>query len=147
MVETAAHMTDHVIPRVPIRQWVLSVPKRIRHFLQRNSKISSGVLRVFMRAVETTLRKRSPGAPAAARFGAAAFLHRSGSSLNIHISTRLSLMEFSPRRQTDRQTVFYEASDLTRDDIESLQAKLHRRVPAYLERHGCLDTDVVDDML
>lgn len=30
MVETAAHMVDHVLPRVPFRQWVLSVPKRVR---------------------------------------------------------------------------------------------------------------------
>jgi len=30
MVETAAHLTDHVFPRLPVRQWVLSVPKRLR---------------------------------------------------------------------------------------------------------------------
>ncbi len=29
-VESAAHLVDHVIPRVPIRQWVLTVPKRVR---------------------------------------------------------------------------------------------------------------------
>lgn len=28
MVETAAHLTDHVLPRLPVRQWVLSVPTR-----------------------------------------------------------------------------------------------------------------------
>ena len=32
MVETAAHLTDHVSPRLPVRQWVLSVPKRLRYF-------------------------------------------------------------------------------------------------------------------
>jgi hypothetical protein len=117
------------------------VPKRIRHFLQRNSKISSGVLRVFMRAVETTLRKRSPGAPTAARFGAAAFLHRSGSSLNEHPHFHSAVTDGVFAETPSGQTVFYEASDLTQDDIESLQAKLHRRVLAYLERHGCLDTD------
>ena len=31
--ETAAHLVDHVIPHVPVRQWVLSVPKRLRPFL------------------------------------------------------------------------------------------------------------------
>ncbi|MEF8715705.1 MAG: transposase zinc-binding domain-containing protein [Accumulibacter sp.] len=30
MVETAAHLADHVLPRLPVRQWVLSVPKRLR---------------------------------------------------------------------------------------------------------------------
>ena len=33
MAETAAHLVDHVIPHVPVRQFVLSVPKRLRPFL------------------------------------------------------------------------------------------------------------------
>jgi hypothetical protein len=84
MVETAAHLVDYVIPRVPVRQWVLTVPKRVRYFLQRDPRTFSGVLRVFMRAVNTVLRRHSPGAPTNSRFGAVAFLHRSGSSLNEH---------------------------------------------------------------
>ena len=35
MVETAAHLADHVIPRLPVRQWVLAVPKRLRYHLAR----------------------------------------------------------------------------------------------------------------
>ena len=31
MAETAAHLTDHVIPHVPVRQWVLSFPIPLRH--------------------------------------------------------------------------------------------------------------------
>ena len=34
MVETAAHLALHVIPRLPVRQWVLSVPKRLRYHLE-----------------------------------------------------------------------------------------------------------------
>jgi hypothetical protein len=33
MAETAAHLADHVFPPLPVRQWVLSVPKRLRYFL------------------------------------------------------------------------------------------------------------------
>ena len=33
MAQTAAHLVDHVIPPVPVRQWVISVPKRLRGFL------------------------------------------------------------------------------------------------------------------
>jgi len=35
MAETAAHLVDHVFPELPVRQWVLSIPKRLRYFLQR----------------------------------------------------------------------------------------------------------------
>jgi hypothetical protein len=30
MAETAAHLVDHVIPREPVRQWVLSFPIPLR---------------------------------------------------------------------------------------------------------------------
>jgi hypothetical protein len=33
IVETAAHLADHVMPRLPVRQWVLSVPKHLRYYL------------------------------------------------------------------------------------------------------------------
>ena len=36
MAEAAAHLSDHVFPRLPVRQWVLSVPKRLRYYLQRD---------------------------------------------------------------------------------------------------------------
>jgi hypothetical protein len=36
MAETAAHLVDHVFPRLPVRQWVLAGPKRLRYFLQRD---------------------------------------------------------------------------------------------------------------
>lgn len=35
MAETAVHLSDHVLPRLPVRQWVLAVPKRLRYFMQR----------------------------------------------------------------------------------------------------------------
>ncbi len=35
MVATAVHLTDHVLPDRPLRQWVLAVPKRLRYFLAR----------------------------------------------------------------------------------------------------------------
>ena len=34
MAKTAAHLGDYVFPRLPVCQWVLSVPKRLRYFIQ-----------------------------------------------------------------------------------------------------------------
>src|SRR5659263_30340 len=50
-VETAAHLTDHVFPRQPVRQWVLSVPKRLRYFMGRDGATLNMVLRIFLRKV------------------------------------------------------------------------------------------------
>jgi hypothetical protein len=67
MVETAAHMVDNVLPRVPYRQWVLSMPKRVRWHLREKPEVISGLLGVFLRAVETTIRQNSPDAVPDAR--------------------------------------------------------------------------------
>jgi hypothetical protein len=80
MVETAAHLTDHVLPELPLRQWVLAVPKRLRYFLERDADLQGAALQLFLRAVESCLRAHSPGASAAARLGAVAFIHRFGSN-------------------------------------------------------------------
>ncbi len=55
MVETAAHLTDHVLPRLPVRQWVLLVPKRLRYFLQRDGVVLNMVLRIFLRVITQSL--------------------------------------------------------------------------------------------
>ena len=44
MVEKAAHLTDHVYLRLPVRQWVLSVPKRLRYFIQRDGAVLNTAL-------------------------------------------------------------------------------------------------------
>jgi len=49
MGETAAHLTDPVLPRPPVRQWVLSVPTRLRYFMQRDGAVLNMVLRIFLR--------------------------------------------------------------------------------------------------
>jgi hypothetical protein len=44
MVETAAHLVDRVIPRVPIRQWVLSFPIPLRLLFASHPQLLAPVL-------------------------------------------------------------------------------------------------------
>ncbi len=75
VAETAAHLVDHVFPSLPMRQWVISFPKRLRYFLQRDPAVRSAALRV----IEQALLEPSPGAgpepKVAARIDAVAFNH------------------------------------------------------------------------
>ncbi len=57
MVETAAHMVDDILPRVQFRQWVLSVPKRVRWHMNQKSEVVSGLLGFFLRAVVVVQRR------------------------------------------------------------------------------------------
>ena len=88
LAEAAAHLTDHVFPRVPVRQWVLSVPKRLLYYLQRDKGALNAALRIFLRVVQQNLQAHWPNTancdPISLHLGVVAFIHRFGSSLNTH---------------------------------------------------------------
>lgn len=62
MVETAAHLSDHIFPKLPLRQWVLSLPKRLRYFLQHDPKALNTALRIFLRVILASLQAPCPSA-------------------------------------------------------------------------------------
>ena len=51
MAERAAHLVDHVLPAVPIRQWVLTLPHRLRYQLAWDHTLCRAVLAVYARAL------------------------------------------------------------------------------------------------
>jgi hypothetical protein len=56
MSQTAAHLVDHVIPHVPVRQWVLSLPIPLRVLLAAQPERVTLVLQVVQRALTRHLR-------------------------------------------------------------------------------------------
>ena len=64
MAEVAPQLVDQVFPPLPVRQWVLSVPKRPRYFVQRDPEALSAVLHILLRVIEARLRQRSGRATA-----------------------------------------------------------------------------------
>ena len=58
MAETAARLSDHVFPRSPVRQWVLSVPKRLRYFMPRDGAALNTAMRILLRVVQHSLHAR-----------------------------------------------------------------------------------------
>ena len=59
MAEGAAHFVDHVFPDVPVRQWVPSLPYRLRYRLAWDHDLCRAVVAVYMRAVLGWLRNRA----------------------------------------------------------------------------------------
>ncbi len=143
MVETSAHLVDSVLPRVPYRQWVLSMPKRVRWHLKHKPEVVSGLLGVFLRAVETTIRRRSPGAPGGARFGAVAFVHRFGGYLNSHVHFHVVVTEGVFSAGPDGAARFHRAVELGPGDVGAVQGKMKSRGLRWLHRHGHLDDEAI----
>jgi Putative transposase len=147
MVETAAHLVDHVLPRLPVRQWVLSVPKRLRYFLRHDRRVVTAVLAILLRQVERVLRECAPGCAPGARLGAMSFLHRFGSALNEHIHFHCAIIEgvFEARPDGEPAVQFREVT-LTEADIQRIQTRVRQRILRWLTAQGCIDPDDAKDM-
>jgi hypothetical protein len=91
MADTAAICIDHLFPKVPVRQFVLTLPMRLRFRMAASPQVTSAVLRCFIAAVTRDLRRRAKRL----RFhgnlktGAMADAQHFGSSLalNVHFHT------------------------------------------------------------
>jgi len=85
MSETAARQRDRVLPAVPYRQWVLSLPWELRLPVARDPALLNAVSRVFFEEVREWLREAA-GAVLGARVESAAVtnVQRFGGSLNLN---------------------------------------------------------------
>ena len=94
----AAHLVDHVIPEVPVRQWVFSVPIGLRYRLAYDSELTSTVLKLFMREVfrwyrqhaKKTLRLESVEG---LECGSVTAIQRFGSALNLNIHFHVLVLD------------------------------------------------------
>ena len=144
MAEIAAHLVDHVIPYFPVRQWVLSLPKRLRYYIHHNAKLCSKVLRIFMNEINKQLHSCSDS-PLDSQFGGVSFLQRFGSRLNVHPHYHSCVIEglFSVQNEEVR---FHEAV-ITNTDIYAVEKRVRKRVIRLFCRHGLLLKEEADNML
>ena len=142
--QVAAHLVDQVFPPLPVRQWVLSVPKRLRYFLQRDPEALGAVLHILLRVIEARLRQRS--GCARGRLGAVSFVQRFGSALNAHVHFHCCVIDGVFAVGEDGQVHFAEAAALTPEDLAAVQQQVRARVLRWFARAGHLDPADARDM-
>jgi hypothetical protein len=86
MADTAARWSDRVLPRVPWRQWVLSLPFPLRFRLAWDPELLSEVLAVFQSAIAMRLRaKARRRGLREARHASVTVIQRFGGALNLNV--------------------------------------------------------------
>jgi hypothetical protein len=81
MTETAARLVDHVIPHVPVRQWVLTVPHDLRYRIGYDHDLCKRVLRVLYTELQRHYRNKS--AQLQGHSGSVTFIQRFNSGLGL----------------------------------------------------------------
>jgi hypothetical protein len=86
MHDTAAHLVDRVIPHVPVRQWVLSLPRWARFLLARDPLLITRTLDIALRVIFAQQRRHARRAGALSpRPNAITFVQRFGGALNLNV--------------------------------------------------------------
>ena len=147
MAEQAAHLVDEVIPAVPVRQWVLSLPFWLRYRVAYDHKLFSEIVAVWTKTVTNFYRKRAreqhnvdDGLCAAIsgiqRFG-------DGLRLNPHIHSIFADGVWHAVAGSDVPK-FQRIRSPTQREVEELTLAVRRRVLRRLGRLGVLRADLED---
>jgi hypothetical protein len=159
MAQTAAHLADHVIPPVPVRQWVISVPKRLRGMLADRPRAGAATTKIFLDEIEWLLLAAAGVAEAAnmpsasrPRHGGISFLHRFGSALNHHVHLHACVTDgvFVPAAAeagSDTPPAFLPARPITHVHLAALTERVRCRVIRWFRLTRLLDATAAADML
>jgi hypothetical protein len=154
MAQTAAHLADHVIPPVPVRQWVISVPKRLRCFLADRPAAVRALTKIFLAEIERLLCAAAgvtidaDALPAThPRLGAVSFLHRFGSALNHHVHLHVCASDGVFVPTGDGPPAFLPARPLMQADLATLTERVRCRMIRWFRLTHLLDASAAADML
>jgi hypothetical protein len=105
MAQTAALLVNHVIPHVPVRQWVLSLPIPLRLLLAAQPKLVTLVLQVVHRVITRHLLGQAGLKADEAESGAVTLIQRFGSAANLNIHLHCLVLDGMYRPRVVRQSL------------------------------------------
>jgi hypothetical protein len=139
MTERGAHLVDHVLPRAPVRQWVLSLPFELRYRLAWDRRLGRAVLAVYTRALQGFYRKRAKASGHQfGRTGTVTVIQRFGGALNLNVHFHTLAVDGVFMRQPNGSLSFAAANTPTDEEVEALLGVIRARVLRLLVRRGLL---------
>jgi hypothetical protein len=144
MAQMAAHLVEQVLPWVPTRQWVVSVPIPLRYWMASSRDLTEQVHTIIRRTIAQYYVNQAVtrGVPRdKVHPGSVTFIQRFGSALNLHVHYHLLFLEGVYLERTDqgRTPRFLAGEPPTDTDITAVIQKISRRVIRKLRRLGYLE--------
>jgi hypothetical protein len=149
MSDVAAHLVDEVLPEVPVRHWVCSLPWRLRAVLGYDRLLCADVLDAFIGALTRSLRRRAKRqlGPSTslrtglrsvedAHVGAITFVQRSDSSLRLNVHFHSAALDGVYVRDAQAVLRFHALAAPSGDEVAQVAAWTYERIVRVLARHG-----------
>jgi ribosomal protein S27AE len=147
MADTAAHLVDRVLLAAPVRQWVLTLPYSLRYRCAYDVRLTSEVLRAFIRALFAELRGRvrRQWGVRAEQCGAVTFVQRFGSALdlNVHFHTLALDGAYTHAVGPGQPTRFLPLPPPDAGEVARVLAGAARRIERLVEARAGDDADAL----
>jgi len=134
MTELAAHISDHVLPDVPVRQWVLTLPYRLRFRLGYDHELSKKVLRIFSDAVIDYYRRAT--GERLGQTGSITFIQRFNSELALNVHFHQTAIDGVFVEDATGALRFVHAPEPEDVDVAEVLATASAKIIDLARRHG-----------
>ena len=144
MAQTAAHLVECVLPWVPTRQWVVSVPVPLRDWMAASQDLTATVHTI----IRTTIGQYYVNKAVTRGFeranvqpGSVTFLQRLGSALNLNLHFHCVFLEgvYLDRTEASRKPRFITVEPPSDADVADVIQKISHRVIRKLRCLGYLE--------
>jgi hypothetical protein len=137
MTECAARLVDGILPHVPVRQWVLSLPHRLRYLLAWDHELCRAVLAVYARALLSFQRRRAlRRGLRGGHSGCVTVIQRFGGGLNLNVHFHTLVLDGVFTEGEGGALRFRPLPPPTDDEVGVVLATIYARVCRLLRRRG-----------
>jgi len=144
MAQTAAHLVECVIPWVPTRQWVVSVPVPLRYWMAASQDLTAKVHTIIRTTIGQYYVNQAVtrGVPRdQVQPGSVTFIQRFGSALNLNLHFHCVFLEGVYLDRTDQglKPRFLTGDPPSEADVADVLQKISHRVIRKLRQLGYLE--------
>ena len=141
MAEAASHLVENVLPLAPYRQFVVSFPIPLRHWLQTNKKLWSKIHSIVIKQIHSYYREKALASgvddPTP---GSISFTQRAGSAANLNPHAHI-LCPDGVYTRVGGKARFEKSTMMTDKDAENLISAIASSCMRYLQKLGYLDKE------
>ena len=142
MVDSAVHLEANVLPEVPIRHWVCTLPWGVRALLAYDQKLCTQVLHAFVSVARRSLAKRAKvllGLKSVRHVltGAVAAIQRTDSALRLNVHFHVLVLDgVYVRNATSGELEFHTLPTPTRAQVAEIAERTALRLEKALRARG-----------
>jgi hypothetical protein len=141
MANAGAHLVDRVVPDVPLRQFVLSLPHELRMLAAFKSDVLTALSRIFADAVLASYSQRAERHGVEGGVGGSVTLvQRFGGSLNLNVHMHGCFLDGVFTRDESGRVVFHALPKPEPSDLSAVLRRVHDRAVSWLRKRGYLDS-------